>query len=403
MNILVSTSINIKNGLAPSARMLAYCKGLQQNGCYVEIVNPYMRTDIEGKIRQEKGVMRGVPYTFTYKGTRQSNKWVRKICTAIFFRRAVIYYFFIKYIVGFHRSKTIDVILIADENAKTIYLLQSISRMITKSKVIFVFDEYPIPIRHFLKEKIPVWKRVKLFLMLQGMHGYISISDELVRYYNKMVKRPSFVMSLIVDNERFESSSLPPAAKSTTKYLCYMGNFELSKDDVHLIIRAFMLARAKCKDIELHLYGAPSEKDYNATLSLISELSAEDYVHYMGKASPQEVPNILKNSLILVSAQPDTKRAAGGFPTKLGEYLSSGVPTIMSDVGENSKYVKNREHAFFVKPSDVEEYKNCIEYIYEHYDEALRIAESGKALIDEEYSLKKVTGDLKDFISQLII
>lgn len=45
------------------------------------------------------------------------------------------------------------------------------------------------------------------------------------------------------------------------KYMCYMGNMMLAKDNVDNIIRAFKRICDDFPDIDLYLYGTPSEKD----------------------------------------------------------------------------------------------------------------------------------------------
>lgn len=52
----------------------------------------------------------------------------------------------------------------------------------------------------------------------------------------------------------------------------------------------------------------------------------------------------------MLTSQPVTKRAAGGFPTKLAEYMLSHTPAIVTNVGEIHNYVKDGEHVYMVPP-----------------------------------------------------
>ena len=52
----------------------------------------------------------------------------------------------------------------------------------------------------------------------------------------------------------------------------------------------------------------------------------------MGRVNFGDVPQILCDATILLTSQPITKRAAGGFPAKLAEYMRSHTPSIVTNV-----------------------------------------------------------------------
>ena len=49
---------------------------------------------------------------------------------------------------------------------------------------------------------------------------------------------------------------------------------------------------------------------------------------------------------MLVLARPDNIQAKGGFPTKLGEYLATGNPVVVTKVGEIPNYLIDGVNAF---------------------------------------------------------
>ena len=93
-----------------------------------------------------------------------------------------------------------------------------------------------------------------------------------------------------------------------------------------------------------------------------------------------------------------TRRAEGGFPTKLGEYLLSGVPTIATAVGEIAQFVSDGKHVYLVSPCDPRAYADKIIYIMEHYDDALSVACEGRTFVRENFSSKKIACNLKNFL-----
>ena len=134
---------------------------------------------------------------------------------------------------------------------------------------------------------------------------------------------------------------------------------------------------------------------------MIKNFKLSDRVFLKGKVANEDVPKILGESKILVSSQPKTKRAEGGFPTKLGEYVAMGVPTIICDVGENSKYLEPGKECIYAKPEDPYDFADKIAFVIDNYELALSIAKNGQKVIIDKYSHVAAGRRLKEFIESL--
>ncbi|MDY0278541.1 MAG: glycosyltransferase, partial [Acholeplasma sp.] len=88
-------------------------------------------------------------------------------------------------------------------------------------------------------------------------------------------------------------------------------------------------------------------------------------------------------------------------PTKLGEYLSTGIPTLLTNVGENSKYVKDNTHVFLVEPNNPKAYADKLDWILENYSQAKKIAMNGKMYIKENHSLAVEGKKLYNFLGNI--
>ena len=97
-----------------------------------------------------------------------------------------------------------------------------------------------------------------------------------------------------------------------------MGNMMLAKDNVDNIIRAFKRVCDDFSDVDLYLYGTPNDKDKSVVEGVIAELGLGNRVFIKGRIDYNLVPQTLANAEILVTSQPVTKRAAGGFPNEIG-------------------------------------------------------------------------------------
>ena len=139
-------------------------------------------------------------------------------------------------------------------------------------------------------------------------------------------------------------------------------------------------------------------KDKNFLLSIIAKLNLTNRVFIKGRIDSNQVPSILAGAKILVASQPDTKRAEGGFPTKLGEYFMSGVPTILTDVGETSQFFKNGVHMYFAEPESPIDFADKLKFIIDNYNIALSVAAKGKKCIEDIYSHTAAGKKLHNFL-----
>lgn len=177
-----------------------------------------------------------------------------------------------------------------------------------------------------------------------------------------------------------------------------MGNMELAKDNVDNIIVAFSKISDKYRDINFFLYGAPSQADKQYLEKVIEQNNLKERVFIKNRVNFEEVPQIVKNAYILVSSQPNTKRAEGGFPTKLGEYMATGVPTLLTDVGEITQYVQDGIHVHIVPPENPLLYAEKLEFIINNYEHCKKVAENAQKYLEENFDYLAVAKKLKEFL-----
>lgn len=396
MNIAVISNYSFPNGMAASNRIIAYSKGLVANGDSVHLicVRPTDKYILNDKL-PTSGCFNGINYT--YVTGRYKNKY--KVFRAISLLSGFRFIYGAFKTMNFLDKNHFDAILFSDDAPKAQWLYTKIGKIYCK-KILFIFDEYPVPIRHKLKTDIPFWKKTAYKFILPSFSGYISISQKLANYFCNFAYRPTHIMSIIVNTEKFT-----PQTKNKFNELdfnlVYIGNMELTKDNVNLIIEAFAKITIKYPNAKLQLYGTPNESTRIFLSELINRLGLSERVFINKRVSSDKVPSILSTARILVSSQPNTKRAAGGFPTKLGEYLAMGIPTLISDVGENAAYIKPNEECFFAIPDSVDDYAQKLDYILSNYDKALEVAQRGQQLIINNYSHIAVGKKLHDFILKI--
>ena len=349
MNIGIICKYPIPYGMAATTRIFSYSKGLLECGDKVDVWS--IAPNNFNANNNNEGVFNGISYFYSFRSKRFSNK--------LFHAYEMIYSLFILGV---------------------------------------KLHEYPTPIRGKLKNKIPFWKEVIYRVILSKYSGYISMTENLLKYYKKITDNPGIIISSITDVNRFHNIIKKPINK--TKKLIYMGNMELSKDNVDNILYALSILLRDNYDVHLYLFGKPNLKDKSILERIIEQEGLANNTSFRF-AQYNDVPKILSEADILVSSQPVTVRADGGFPTKLGEYLMSGTPVLSTNVGETSKYFKDGEHMYFAKPESPLDYANKLKYIIDNYEKALAVAKKGKMLIEQSYSHISAGEKMHKFLKSL--
>lgn len=388
MRISVVSKFPFPGGLAATVRIRSYLKGLTELGCRTDafVYQPSEPAGCEPSAPAE-GMFDGIHYAYPKSRNYPRHRILRVLC------KYYSHWITCGNIWRAHRAEKIDVLLISNDFLGVLFLYTVWARLL-KIKPIFITDEYPEPIRIYLKKDIPWLKKLCYRGILAHVDSMIFMTEKLRTFFNTSLRKPSFILPTITDTDRFVG--IP--RKNNVPYGCYMGNMELSKDNVDNIIIAFGLIAERHPDLQLHLYGAPSQEDWKKIARVIQESPAKDRIVFKGRVSAEDVPEILCNAKVLLSSQPDSKRAEGGFPTKLGEYMATGVPALLCDVGEITQYVQDRVHVCLVPPENPEAYAQRLDEILTHDSEAKAMAQRARAYICENNDYRGIARKLLDFL-----
>lgn len=184
--------------------------------------------------------------------------------------------------------------------------------------------------------------------------GMALMTKTLYKHYEqfKSSKPKLLHLPMTVDLDRFSTPELPlPEFKKP--YIAYVGVMNNAKDGVNILIQAFAKVHILFPNFKLYLIG-PWHYDTPSQLKMIKDLNLSDRVFWMNEYPRDNIPKILLNADLLVLPRPLSRQALGGFPTKLGEYLASGIPVCATKVGEIPDYLVDEESVFFAEPGSVE-------------------------------------------------
>ena len=142
-------------------------------------------------------------------------------------------------------------------------------------------------------------------------------------------------------------------------------------------------------------------KDGVETLKRAMEDVDAELLMVSGKTHDEAVA-IMKSADCLVLARPDSLQARAGFPTKLGEYLATGVPVVVTKTGEIPRYLENGKSAYLVAPGDVAGIAEAIRFVLAHPEEAARVGAAGREVARTCFDWRNHSEALGAWLKQFI-
>lgn len=395
MNIVFISSTRYPDGGAPANRHMAYAKGLVKLGHNVKFILLSEQDNKSDVYTIDRIQFLNIFLSVTKK---TPNNWLKKI---ILYKRIIRKA--IEVVSDLHQDIEISAIILLDISS---WLLNPFIKLARKNriKVLHERTEYPFVVAgKRILDKINL--RIYLTIILKKFNGIYVISNSLKKYFSLVVKNkvPITIINMIVDSDRFKN--IEEYEENGIKYLAYCGDMSNSKDGVEILIKSFggLVKSGKISDeIKLFLIGDCGDKSYRHQIeNIIYELKCSSNIILIGRVDRTKIPKLLNNSKALVLARPKSKQAEGGFPTKLGEYLATGKPVIITDVGEVSNFLKDGINAFLAKPGDINSLSQKILEVLNDYPRALEVGNRGRILIDNEFNYCVQAKRLADFIVEI--
>lgn len=112
-------------------------------------------------------------------------------------------------------------------------------------------------------------------------------------------------------------------------------------------IKAFAEFRKKMPNAEFHLYGAQHEKLMNWLKGIARDLGLEDAVKFCGIASLDAIPEIIANADLGVVPKRADSFGNEAYSTKIMEFMSQGIPVVVSRTKIDSYYFDDETVRFF--------------------------------------------------------
>jgi len=372
-NIIAITVGSFPYGGASTNRALSYLRGLAEIGC-----------NVSSKLKLNYNNIK-IIYT----------------CFKLFPKKKIT--FIINYIFGIlsgiiyllkfrkrNKAGTTLLLLLIDPILLTIFITLG---KILKFKIFHERTEFPN-----VNYKYKFLLKYYLNNLIPKFDGIFVITNALVDYFKQYTSKKTLMLPMSVEVSRF----LNIEKKPKERYIAYCGSMYSNKDGVPDLIEAFNIIAKIDDTVKLYLIGDNSNKQkFNIIQSKINQSEFIERIHCTGYIQRDEMPELLINAEILCLARPDNIQAQGGFPTKLGEYLSTANPVVITDVGEHKLYLQDGISAYISPPGNPVLFAEKIMKVLNNKEKAKEVGKKGQEAAYEYFDYKRQAITLYEYINEI--
>lgn len=377
LSIAIVNTLLVPSGAASVNRLLSYAKAMVDNGDDVTVLSSAYSTKPEG-------ILQGVKY--------RNLGDVRFHSLSLIVALLRIVWIILKY--------RFDAIILVSNSVLLIYPIVFFCK-IKGINIIQEKSEFPFVLmkKGFFNR---LWAAYYTSTTYKLFDGLIVMTKPLMDYFKPRVRKDCkmIVVPMTVDLERFkiEKKQFPEYGK----YIAYCGDMAGNKDGVDNLIKSFSVASKTIKDIKLLLIGDSSNKEEFRRLKDLAENECPENIIFYGRAPREIVPQLLKDASALALARPSSLQSSGGFPTKLGEYLATGNPVVVTAVGDIPYYL-NSDNSFIVEPDNNQLFADKIISIFQDYNHAKIIGQEGRKVAQTIFNSQVQAPRIHHFIEQICV
>ncbi|HSD66318.1 MAG TPA: glycosyltransferase [Vicinamibacteria bacterium] len=202
--------------------------------------------------------------------------------------------------------------------------------------------------------------------------------------------------------EEWPTAPPPPPTGRGEFRLTYVGALK-PRDAPELLLEAVRRVAAQGLPVVLDLIG---HYEGSARGSALARRCAADpvlgrVVRFRGSVSDAALARELASSDGLVLTRRDAPTEVLSFPTRLVEYLRYGRPVLVSDVGDVSRYLRDREEAFLLDPGDPGQAAEAIAELLRLPDRGAEVGRRGRAAGALSFDREAHAGRLLEFAREL--
>ena len=166
--------------------------------------------------------------------------------------------------------------------------------------------------------------------------------------------------------------------------------------DVESLIRAIPLVLQEVPRAKFIIAGNGKQRDY--LLKLAEELVVSDSTRFTGLIPAEKLPVYLNLADVYVS----TSLSDAGLAASTAEAMSCGLPAVITNFGDNGKWVKDEVNGFLVPRQDPPALAAAITSLLQDKGKRQRFGKASRKTIDENNNWNKEMGKMEKLYREQI-
>ncbi len=134
---------------------------------------------------------------------------------------------------------------------------------------------------------------------------------------------------------------------------------------------------------------------------LVEELDVADRVEFVGTVPHHEIPKLLDDATVGLAPLRDDPELAYAMPSKVYEYLGSGLPVIVTGQGEIERFVRDSGGGLHAD-NDAASIAADVEQLLQDDEFRVATAERGYEYVEKRYDRDNITDRFSDHLATLV-
>lgn len=235
---------------------------------------------------------------------------------------------------------------------------------------------------------------------LPRMDGIIGISHGWCDWSESRGIPNVWIPSFAEDDPRLQRSG---GTNNDSFTISFIGHW-IRRELPTVILRAIRLCLDRGVDIRMNVIGnvGQSPREQKAMRLLASDPGLKQSIHFTGFVSDEDKNRLLAESDAFVILRPNSRESDLLFPTRLPEYMLTGHPVILSEVGSFKRCFEHRHDVWFVSDQNrVEEVADALTHLASNPHERNEIGRRGRESALKQFSLDVLGKRLATFLEQV--
>ena len=392
--ILTGPGVGFPNGLASTVRVASLARGLQEQGRPVRVLclGPSEVPSLGVRNAEARGRADGVDFEYTGGRTTRGRNGLEQAWLVLRGLAAGV-----GRVLELHRRERVDAVVVSSDKLIVVPLFWPVARLCGAA---YLCEQSEEPF--YQVERSAAWRGLSAVLthtLYRLFDGAIVISAHLARYMRARMRRGARLLRIpiLLDAEPFGRSAGPGPVEGA--YVAFCGTLNEVKDGVLTLAKAFAEVCPEFPGLRLVLIGdSPKVSQIPRVRAFVEGLGIAERVVFVGIVARHELPAYLDRAAVLALARPSSLQASAGFPTKLGEYLATGRPVVVTRTGEIDTYLEDGVNVYFAPPDDASAFADRLRHVLRHPAEAALVGRKGREATLESFDFRANGRRIREFV-----